>query len=192
MILSDREIAMEIESGMLRFEPGIERAGAQRQIGTSAVDLRLGHRFRVLRRPEEIAGLSAIRRVDPVHIGDFAAILEAVSELTVMDDEPFLLEPDPTQLVIAETYEFVSLPPYLAARVEGRSSLARLGLSIHNTAPTVHAGFRGRIALELTNRGPLQIALRPKILRICQLIFERLGTPPMEEGGGRFRGQVHV
>ena len=78
--------------------------------------------------------------------------------------------------------------PRLAARVEGKSSLGRLGLGVHITAPTIHAGFNGRIRLEIINHGSLPIRLRAG-MRICQLIFEQtLGTP--EKGySGRFVGQ---
>ncbi|MFZ5587871.1 MAG: dCTP deaminase [Thermodesulfobacteriota bacterium] len=65
----------------------------------------------------------------------------------------------------------------LAARVEGRSSLARLGLQIHMTAPTIHAGFYGKIALEIFNAGPFPLKLK-KGLAICQLIIEEIKTPP--------------
>lgn len=76
----------------------------------------------------------------------------------------------------------------IAARVEGKSSLARIGLAVHITAPTIHAGFDGQIRLEIVNHGPLPILLKPG-MRICQLIFEQtLGTPD-KVYGGQFAGQ---
>lgn len=94
-------------------------------------------------------------------------------------------------LVLGWTAEYVNLPvdSRLAARVEGKSSLVRLGLGVHITAPTIHAGFEGQIRLEIVNHGPLPITLKPG-MRICQLIFEQtLGTP--ERGyKGRFTGQT--
>jgi len=96
----------------------------------------------------------------------------------------------PRRLVLAWTREYVNLKfdARLAARVEGKSSLSRLGLAVHVTAPTIHSGFDGRIRLEIINHGPLPIRLRSG-MRICQLIFEQtLGTP--ERGyRGQFSGQ---
>jgi dCTP deaminase len=89
---------------------------------------------------------------------------------------------EPREFLLALTAERVELPRHarLAARVEGRSTLARLGVGIHVTAPTIHAGFRGRITLEITNVGGLRVRLRPG-LRICQLVFETVfGTPSAE------------
>lgn len=82
----------------------------------------------------------------------------------------------PNRLVLAYTLEYVEMPNYLAARVEGRSSLARLGISIHQTAPTVHATFEGQLRLEMSNSGPYACRLHPG-QRICQLVIERLGSP---------------
>lgn len=97
----------------------------------------------------------------------------------------------PQKLILGWSAEYLNLPKdsRVAARVEGKSSLGRLGLGVHITAPTVHAGFDGRIRLEIVNHGQLPIRLRVG-MRICQLIFEQtLGTP--ETGySGRFAGQT--
>jgi dCTP deaminase len=102
--------------------------------------------------------------------------------------EGYLLQPN--HLVLAWTREYVNLVSHnrVAARVEGKSSLARFGLGIHVTAPTIHAGFDGHIRLEMVNHGKIPIRLRTG-MRICQLIFEQtLGTP--EKGyQGQFSGQ---
>lgn len=192
MILTDREIAMMVASGEIIFDPSITCEGAERQIGSSSVDLRLGYRFRKLRKPTELAGLEEKISINPLEIEDFNDIMAKATELVEIQDQPYELEPDPTQVVIAETLEYITLPAYLAARAEGRSSLARLGISIHNTAPTIHAGFEGGIALELSNAGPFTIRLQPGKLRICQLIIERVSAPPRELGGGQFRSQPHI
>lgn len=96
----------------------------------------------------------------------------------------------PGQFVLAWTRERVCLPrpARFAARVEGKSSLARLGIGVHVTAPTIHAGFQGQIQLEMRNNGVLHVRLLPG-MRICQLIFEMsLGVP--EKGyTGIFAGQ---
>ena len=82
----------------------------------------------------------------------------------------------PGQLVLAFTLEYIEMLNYRAARVEGRSSLARLGISIHQTAPTVHATFEGQLRLEISHNGPYACRLYPG-QKICQLVIERLGSP---------------
>jgi dCTP deaminase len=77
------------------------------------------------------------------------------------------------------------LPRYLGGRVEGRTRFARLGLEVHSTAPTIRAGWDGRIMLELKNVGPLIIQLHPGA-RICQLILERVLTPPSRPADSSF------
>ena len=115
-------------------------------------------------------------------------MLRALTEFHEVDAEGYLLNRD--QLILAWMTEYISLRPAsrVAARIEGKSSLARLGLAVHMTAPTIHAGFDGHIRLEIVNHGPLPIRLRPG-MRLCQLIFEQtLGTP--ERGyQGQFTGQ---
>jgi dCTP deaminase len=118
---------------------------------------------------------------------------DALAEITrnVQIDPEAGYELPARQLHLGWTAEFVSVPidSRLAARVEGKSSLARLGLGIHVTAPTIHAGFEGQIRLEIINHGPIPIVLKPG-MRICQLIFEQtLGTP---QAGyqGQFSGQT--
>src|SRR4051812_14953344 len=88
------------------------------------------------------------------------------------------------------TIEKIWLPQRsrLAARVEGKSSLARLGLGVHITAPTIHAGFDGQIRLEIVNHGPLPITVKPG-MRICQLIFEATLGTPQRGYQGQFLGQ---
>ena len=82
----------------------------------------------------------------------------------------------PGDFVLGYTLERVELPNYLAARIEGRSRLARFGVSVHQTAPTVHAGFRGQLRLEISNIGPFTVLLEPGS-RFCQLIVETLSSP---------------
>lgn len=86
----------------------------------------------------------------------------------------------PQQFAVGMTQESVGLPTRarLAARVEGRSSLARIGLAVHLTAPTIHAGFHGLIVLEMFNFSPYHLRLVPGKLAICQLIFEKVSRTP--------------
>ena len=100
----------------------------------------------------------------------------------------------PGELLLGITLEHVHLPAdaAIAARVEGRSTLARMGRAVHLTAPTIHASFRGNIALEMTNHGPLPIRLRPGLLRVCQLILERTGGVPDAGLDSEFQDQTSL
>ena len=94
----------------------------------------------------------------------------------------------PNRLTLGQTGEIVELPLHLAARIEGKSSLARLGVSIHATAPTVLPGFKGRLTLEMNNIGPYDVVLKRGML-IAQLIVERVGLPVLRKYRGQFQGQ---
>jgi dCTP deaminase len=102
----------------------------------------------------------------------------------IAEDQPYALEPG--RFVLAQTLERIELPlrgeESLAARVEGRSSYARCGLLVHFTAPTIHAGFAGRITLEMINFGPYTINLYPR-MPICQLIVEEVAGEPFSNQG---------
>lgn len=167
MILSDREIWMEVGSNHLAITPEIEVA----QISPSALDLRLGSEFTTF--PKPVQGVKTV--IDTAGISDVEAFIASYGhKQTLADNATFCLEPG--DFVLAYTLEYIRMPNYLAARVEGRSSLARLGLSIHQTAPTVHATFEGQLRLEISHNGPYHCLLRPG-QKICQLIIERLGSP---------------
>ena len=179
MVLSDREIRMEIESGRLRFTPEIEWD----QITPSAVDLRLSHTFTTFSREPEgaetLIDLAGLRNVEEV-------VERYGNRRTLAEGEAFRL--DPGQFVLAYTLEYVEIPNYLAARVEGRSSLGRLGISVHQTAPTVHATFEGQLRLEISHNGPFPCLLHPG-QRICQLVLEKLGRPSETTLRSPFQGQ---
>jgi dCTP deaminase len=181
VILTDREIKLAIEKQLIVIDPRPRDVA----FSSTAVDLTLDKNITEFK---EMTG--AIERViDPSH-REFQAewILDEISEKRVIPEEGYLLQP--AHLVLAWTHEYVNLASHnrVAARVEGKSSLARLGLGVHVTAPTIHAGFDGHIRLEMMNHGKLPIRLRSG-MRICQLIFEQtLGTP--DKGySGQFAGQ---
>ena len=128
-----------------------------------------------------------------------ATTLETLYEKVEIQPQGYVLD-TPNRLVLGITRETVKLPlPYdidpavsgcLAARVEGKSSLARLGLLVHFTAPTIHAGFEGHITLEIMNLGPSRINLTPG-LAICQLILEEVdGVPGSASTPSQFAGQT--
>jgi dCTP deaminase len=182
-ILCDRDIRDALDDGLIEITP----TPSDECISTSAVDLRLSREFRRWKLAER-AGLEVV--VDPSANGyDFQAIAEEHTESMALEpDGSIILRP--RDFVLGVTEERVNFPREhrLAARVEGRSSLARLGVGVHVTAPTIHSGFRGRITLEITNLGNLPVKLRPG-QRACQLIIERLSDAPSEYAVGSFVGQ---
>ena len=180
MILSDREIAEAIGSGRLVFDPPIEPG----QFSPCSVDLRLSNSFTSYRIPT-VRGISTV--ADLSQVTNVEEVARNYGETTVLrTGEQFPLRPG--EFVLAYTKETVKLPNDLAGRVEGRSSFARLGLAIHQTAPTVHATWEGQLRLEILNNGPLTCLLSEGIA-ICQLIIERLGTPATIELESIFQRQ---
>jgi dCTP deaminase len=119
--------------------------------------------------------------------------MEGFTELVeVAKDEPFIIQPG--EFVLAATLETITLPDDIVARVDGKSSLGRLGLLIHATAGFVDPGWTGRLTLELSNVAKMPIAVRPG-MRICQISFLRLSTPAERlygspELGSKYQGQT--
>ncbi|HML12313.1 MAG TPA: dCTP deaminase [Xanthobacteraceae bacterium] len=183
MILTDREISISLDRRLISIEPPPEEIA----FTSSAVDLTLDPLIWIVRDPTP--ALEDV--VDPRTAGfNTEQVMRELSiEETINARTGFLLSP--RKLALAWTCEYIALrtETRLAARVEGKSSLARLGLVVHMTAPTIHAGFEGRIRLEMMNHGAVPIRLWPG-MRICQLIFETtLGTA--ERGyRGQFAGQT--
>lgn len=141
-------------------------------ISPSSVDLTLGNIFSRPRSPGGKATETVIDTRDGQAVLD---ALEALSDETKVEaQEPITLRPN--EFVLGWTRETITLPNHLCARIEGRSTLARLGLSIHQTAPTVHATFHGPLRLELHNVGPFTLKLYPGE-PVCQLIIETLMQP---------------
>lgn len=186
MILTDREIKIYIQRKLIIVDPEPEDICYQ----STAVDLRLDPTISVFTKPPTVGGVQQITRIDPAH-PDFKAD-SAIRALTrnenINQTDGYPLEPG--ILILGWTKEFLDLKQArLAGRVEGKSSLARLGLSIHLTAPTIHAGFPGRIRLEIVNHGHHPIILR-RDMRICQLIFEQTFGTPGKDYEGQFVGQL--
>lgn len=170
MVLTDREIQSCIASGQITINPPPNELA----YSSTSLDLTLG-KFVQEWRTSPVKGVDQIVSPgDPNYVySDFANKFSVPLQIRA---DGYVLEPH--TFVQAETVEAVTLPTTsrIAARVEGKSSLARLGIGIHVTAPTIHAGFVGTIKLELCNHGPLKVKLLPG-MRVCQLIFEQtLGT----------------
>ena len=174
MLMSDRDIRAEIEAGNIGLEP-LDMSLLQ----PSSFDVRLDRFFRLFDN----------------HKYGFIDPAENMSELTrlveVKSDEPFILHPG--EFVLGSTYEYVTLPDNIAARLEGKSSLGRLGLLTHSTAGFVDPGFKGHVTLELANVSNLPIKLWPG-MKVGQLCFFQLTSPSenpygSDKYGSRYQGQ---
>ena len=159
-ILSDKTIKEYLEEGKIVIDPLKD----EQQIQPSSVDMRLGDEFKVFK---------VIRKpyIDPKDEEDIADYMESS---TVPEGEAFIIHPN--EFALATTQEYVKVPDDLVARVEGRSSMGRLGVTMHVTAGYVDPGFEGRITLEISNIGAMPVALYPG-QRVCQLVFETMTTP---------------
>ena len=159
-ILSDKTIKEYLEEGKIVIDPLKD----EQQIQPSSVDMRLGDEFKVFK---------VIRKpyIDPKDEEDIAEYMESS---TVPEGEAFIIHPN--EFALATTQEYVKVPDDLVARVEGRSSMGRLGVTMHVTAGYVDPGFEGRITLEISNIGAMPVALYPG-QRVCQLVFETMTTP---------------
>ena len=180
MVLSDIEILAEIREERLVFDPPIDNF--DERIDSSAVDLLL-HEELILLPRERVQGVTIVPADEDVEVMN---LLRRQGEVRSLTAGPYRLEP--YRLVIGKTLEYINLPNHLAARIEGKSSLARFGLSVHVTAPTVIAGFEGNLFLEMHNIGPFPIELR-RGMKIAQLILERVGLPPSRGYKGQFQEQ---
>ena len=179
MILGDADIWREIEGGGLKFDPVI----GEGQVASSSIDLRLANEFTVPDKPGEGVSIT----IDPGKTSPEVVHERYGEKVVVESGNTFPLEPG--AFVLGYTLERVELSSELAARIEGRSSLARLGVSIHQTAPTVHAGFEGQLRLEISNIGPYTVLLEPGSV-FCQLIVERLSSASQSTAQSRWQGQT--
>lgn len=189
MILSDQGIRRALEQGELEIDPKPEPD----QYTTSAVDIFLGDKFQEWDSKLKVKGLAPLLNLADQEFQKTATAF--VIKVEREKDGSVVLPPyDPSSChpMLAMTRErlHLKLGSRLAARVEGRSSLARIGLMVHLTAPTIHAGFNGYITLEMVNHGPFYLKLVPNKTRICQLIFERLEGVPEGEINTGFQGQT--
>jgi len=174
VVLSDRDIRAEITAGRLVIDPFIPEA-----VQPSSVDLHLDRRFRVFRNSRY--PFIDVRADQP----------ELTELVEIGGDDPFILHPG--EFVLGSTFERVALPNDLVARLEGKSSLGRLGLLIHSTAGYVDPGWEGNLTLELSNVANLPITLYDG-MKIGQISFQRLSSPAeVAYGeasiGSKYRGQ---
>lgn len=174
MLLSDGDIRKQIEAGRIGLEPlNLEL------MQPSSIDVRLDRFFRLFDNHK-------YPYIDPREQQD-----DLTRFVEVAADEEFILHPG--EFVLGSTYEYVSLPDDIAARLEGKSSLGRLGLLTHSTAGFVDPGFQGHVTLELSNVATLPIKLWPG-MKIGQLCFFQLSSPSENpygstKYGSRYQGQ---
>ena len=174
MLLSDRDIKAEIDAGRVVVEPYDPT-----MIQPSSIDVRLDRWFRVFENHR-------YPHIDPsVEQPDLTRLIEPEG------DEPFVLHPG--EFVLGSTFEVVTLPDDVAGRLEGKSSLGRLGLLTHSTAGFIDPGFSGHVTLELSNVATLPIMLFPG-MKIGQLCLFRLSSPAENPYGSsvygsRYQGQ---
>lgn len=171
MILTDREIQIFLANRQIKIKPKPDPV----LYSSTSVDLTLAKQLRVwdFNQIDKTRG----EIITPGPKFKYAEFREKYTKKKILTKKGYVLAPN--DFVLAWTHETIDLPNHsrIAARVEGKSSLARLGLAVHVTAPTIHAGFEGPLQLELCNHGPVSIRLTPG-MPICQLIFEMtLGTP---------------
>ncbi|MBI4201292.1 MAG: dCTP deaminase [Chloroflexi bacterium] len=178
MTLSDVEIWAELGSGRLIIDPLPE---ADRVTGSS-IDLLLYKELLVLPTQSEVKGVT----IDPSETNVMSMLRKFGKPHDLSAEGLFKMLPG--RMVIGRTHEHIEIPPHLAARIEGKSTLARLGLAVHITAPTVQAGFQGRLYLEMYNAGPFALELGSQ-MKIAQLIVEHLGLPAKEPYRGKYLGQ---
>ena len=174
MLLSDRDLTKELDAGRLVVEPYDGK-----MLQPSSIDVRLDRYFRVFDN-------TRYTHIDPAIQQD-----ELTSLMEANGDGPFVLHPG--EFVLGSTFECVTLPDDLAGRLEGKSSLGRLGLLTHSTAGFIDPGFSGHITLELSNVANLPITLWPG-MKIGQLCLFRLSSPAEHpygsaQAGSRYQGQ---
>lgn len=174
MVLSDKTIRDEIAAGRIALDPFDDSL-----VQPSSVDVRVDGSFRIFHNTRH-------------PFIDVKKPMEDLTELVrIADDEPFILHPG--EFVLGQTLERVRIPDDIVARLEGKSSLGRLGLLIHSTAGFVDAGFEGNLTLELSNVANLPITIYHGML-IGQLSFMRMDQPVdiaygRSEAGSKYQGQ---
>ena len=178
MVLSDQDILRYIEDERIRIKPEIDHTT---QLSSCSVDFRLGNTFMVF----EHSRYSFIDPRSPV------SVAESMRKIVIAPGEAFMIHPG--DFVLASTIESIELPDDLLGRLEGRSSMARLGIIVHSTAALFEPGWIGTATMELGNLGRIAVALYPG-MRICSFTFEQLSSPAKVpyrlKEGNKYAGQT--
>src|SRR6266446_6804947 len=183
MILPDREIQLALASGHIILDPPPQ----SKAYSSTSVDLTLDPKIHRWKEYETGGEAPIISPSDPSFI--FDQIRDQHTDSLLIPADGYILIPG--AFILGWTRERITLPlaGRIAARVEGKSSIARCGVGIHVTAPTIHSGFDGHIQLEMFNHSTLRVTLLPG-MRVCQLIFEMCLGTPQKGYEGAFAGQT--
>jgi dCTP deaminase len=177
MVLSDVDIRRYIQLGKIRIAPDLPPD----QFGSCSIDFRLGHEFSIFEHS----------RYPYIDVRDKSAIQNLMRSIIVKPGEPFILQP--REFALAITEESLELDDDVLGRLEGRSSLGRIGIIVHGTAGLFDPGWRGKATLELSNLGIMPVALYPG-MRICSFTFEQLSSPVSvpyyKKVGNKYAGQT--
>ncbi len=172
MILSDKDIKTQLTAGRIKVSP----CNLDKQLGAVGIDLRLSNAFRIFKTTHK----------------PFIDLTEEMFDvdtelLELPEGEKFIVHPG--EFVLGMTMETVELPDNIGGRLDGRSSLGRVGIIVHSTAGRVEPGWKGRLTLEISNIGKLPIALIPG-MRFCCLMFEQISTPVEKVYKGKYQGTI--
>src|SRR5690348_7353667 len=177
MVLSDVDIHRYMALGKIRVSPDLP----PEQFGSCSVDFRLGSEFSVVEHS----------RFAYIDLRERTAIQDIMRTVVVKPGEPFILQP--REFALAITEETLELDDDVLGRLEGRSSLGRIGIIVHGTAGLFDPGWRGKATLELSNLGIMPVALYPG-MRICSFTFEQLSSPVSvpyyKKAGNKYAGQT--
>jgi dCTP deaminase len=176
MVLSDVDIKRYLELGKIRITPQLP----PEQFGSCSVDFRLGNEFSIFEHS----------RHPYIDLRNKRGIEDLMKPVLVEGDDPFILQP--REFVLAITEECLELDADVLGRLEGRSSLGRIGIIVHGTAGLFDPGWSGKATLELSNLSRMPVALYPG-MRICSFTFEQLSTPSSvpynKKKGNKYAGQ---
>ncbi len=177
MVLSDVDIKKYIEAGKIRISPALP----PEQFGSCSVDFRLGAEFNVFEHSRNAY----------IDLRDKRSIEDLMRPVIVAPGQPFILQP--REFVLAITEETLELDDDVLGRLEGRSSLGRIGIIVHGTAGLFDPGWSGKATLELSNLGRMPVALYPG-MRVCSFTFEQLSGPSSvpyrKKAGSKYAGQT--
>jgi dCTP deaminase len=176
MVLSDVDIRRYLAEGKIKITPELPAE----QFGSCSVDFRLGPEFSIFEHSRHAL----------IDLREKTAIQDLMRTIKVQPGEPFILQP--REFALAITEETLELDDDVLGRLEGRSSLGRIGIIVHGTAGLFDPGWRGRATLELSNLGVMPVALYPG-MRICSFTFEQLSSrvavPYHKKHGNKYAGQ---
>lgn len=177
MVLSDVDIKRYIERGKIKISPSLP----PEQFGSCSVDFRLGAEFNVFEHSRHAF----------IDLRESKGIEGIMQSVVPAPGDPFILQP--REFVLAITEETLELDDDVLGRLEGRSSLGRIGIIVHGTAGLFDPGWAGKATLELSNLGRMPVALYPG-MRICSFTFEQLTTPSSmpyrKKAGNKYAGQT--